>query len=222
LCEGPKAFTNGPVRIGSESDWTNVFAGRESSFGIKRDGSICKWGTQLQTTGWDAAESNPVKLNLAVKGVRAIISEDSYPNYDLILDETGNLWGFGAAPWHLFSTDLMRVGNEPGTPWRVLGSNWEAIAALDQRGFAGIKFDGSLWQSDTGYDRNMPVSTYWQFGKRTDWVAVRIEGDSTVALARDGAICRFGQVSSVSAFWRELLAPVRRVTWSVNVLEVAK
>ena len=223
LGEGPKTFTNGPVRIGNESDWTNVFAGRDCSFGVKRDGSIWKWGARAQQSRENTVGSNPVKLDIEVKGARAITSETGYQNYDLILDERGTLWGIGNIfPWHLVGRNAYVAGTfKPGTPGRLPAPSSSAIAAAYQRGIAGIKPDGTLWDQDATDDRNAPIPLYREFGKRTDWIAVAIEWDSVLALAKDGTICRFGEPFKPRP-WSELLAPIRRVTWSINLLDAAK
>ena len=41
-----------------------------------------------------------------------------------------------------------------------------------------------------------------------------------VALAKDGTLCRFGEPRLSPGL--ELLAPTRRVTWSLNLLDAAK
>lgn len=219
LGEGPMAFTNGPVRISNESDWTNVFAGQDCSFGIKRDGSIWKWGARTQNSGRGTIASIPVKLGLDVKGVRAIMtSDDGYQNYDLILDETGKLWGLEKVPWYLFGTRAWSAVRT--VPQRLYGQDWSAISFVHQRGLAGLKDDGTLWDQDAddfGNEAGLPQK---QIGHRTDWIAVTIERDSILALAKDGTLCRFGE-SFRPHPGLELLAPLRHVTWSVNVLDAA-
>ena len=219
LSEVPETFTNAPARIGNESDWTNVFAGSSCSFGTKRDGSIWKWGTREQYSGTDTVGSNPVKLNLEVKGVRTIMtSEEAYQEYDLILDVTGKLWGLGKVPSYLFGTRTWAAVRT--VPQRLHGQDWSAISAVNQRGLAGLKDDGTLWDQDAddfGNEAGLPQK---QLGHHTDWIAVTIERDSILALAKDGTLCRFGESFRPNP-WRELLAPIRRVTWSVNVLDAA-
>jgi hypothetical protein len=84
---------------------------------------------------------------------------------------------------------------------------------------AALKSDGSLW--------NQPVSRIYdeisippvRLGDRTDWIAVSKDWNSLLALARDGTICRFGEPDLEPK--PELLAPTRRVTWSLNLLDAA-
>jgi len=212
-------FPDGLMRISSDSDWTNVFAGLDGSFGVKRDGSIWKWGRLAPDWERKNAALSPAKLNLWVKGVRAIISERRSLDCAFILDETGNLWGEGNIPSYLLGS-ARRIGHKSDAPWHLPGSNWAAIAAVVRRGIAGIRTDGSLWELDIFDQWNEPILPLKQVGQRTDWIAVTIEGDSTLALAKDGALCRFGETLRPDPY-QHLLAPLRRVTWSVNVLDAA-
>jgi len=113
-----------------------------------------------------------------------------------------------------------RARFKPGAPCRLPSPNSSAIAAAERRGIAGIKADGTLWDQDADDSRNDPVPLYREFGRRTDWIAIAVEWDSILALAKDGTICRFGEPFRPRP-WRELLAPIRRVTWSVNLLDAA-
>jgi alpha-tubulin suppressor-like RCC1 family protein len=213
LGDGPKVITNAPAQIGIKSDWAAVFASPGHSFAVNQEGEIWKWG-RFATDIWGRTfENGPVKLDLKVTGVRAIASEG---NFDLILDTDGHLWGIGRIPPSLFGK-----GNTPQlftAPVRLPGENWSAVS-LSWQGMAALKSDGSLW--------NQPVSRIYdeisippvRLGDRTDWIAVSKDWNSLLALARDGTICRFGEPDLEPK--PELLAPTRRVTWSLNLLDAA-
>jgi len=224
LGESPNPFTDGPVRIGHDSDWANVFAGSHWSFGIKRDGSIWQWWGETGQLRSDqkTAEISPAKVNLGVKGVRDIITSGfANGDFELILDETGNLWGYGQhIPAYLLGPNARQIGHKQDATWDLPGPSWTAVAAVARRGIAGIRVDGSLWELDIFDYWNEPILPYKQVGQRTDWIAVAIERDSIVALAKDGALCRFGETLRPDPY-RHLLAPLRRVTWSVSVLDAA-
>jgi len=215
LGDAPKSVTNAPVRIGTESDWTNVLAGSCNTFAIKRDGSIWTWGRWLDDASTEEIETGPTKLNLEAKGVRAIISGESSV---LILDEAGNVWD-----WKELSPTT--VGRAVRTPQRLSASNWAAICPSESQGMAGLKDDGSLWDERADSRFEMENHAPVRLGKRTDWIAISMlratmRGEAILTLAKDGTICRFGDVSWLRSL--ELLAPARRVTWSVNVLDAAK
>jgi hypothetical protein len=59
-----------------------------------------------------------------------------------------------------------------------------------------------------------------RLGNRTDWLAEAYEWPAVIALAKDGTVCRFGK-SFYSDDLENLLAPTRRCTWSVNLLDSA-
>jgi hypothetical protein len=217
LGEGPQEITNAPVKINGDSDWTAVFASYGHTMAVKRDGSVWKWGRVTRNLGKRIVhEDGLVKLNLNVPGVRRVVSTDGW---DLILDSEGNLWGLGQIPrrW------LGGKGPEPiYTTAQKLGvTNWADINSLWGERLAGLKNDGSLWSdiADEYYRTGgLPAG---RLGQRTDWLAApREDWNCVLALARDGTLCRFGK--SRPSDLEELLAPTRRVTWSVNVLDSAK
>ena len=59
----------GPVRIGADSDWAAIFATDSVSIGLKRDGSVWKWGAlAVGPNGWQGwkggAHPKPENWNL--------------------------------------------------------------------------------------------------------------------------------------------------------------
>jgi alpha-tubulin suppressor-like RCC1 family protein len=217
LGDGPKLITNTPVQIGQAASWTAIYAGEGHSYAVNRDGEIWKWGKS--ETGSDPVhhkiEEGPVRLNIKVPGVRSIVAGKN--DCDLFLDTDGNLWGLGHLPAALsgegygakYFSEPRRLG---GTNWLSVSYSWQALT--------GLKTDGTLW-TQRGHDLyNWPLPTLAQLGKRTDWIAVWSDWEADLALAKDGTICRFGDQTSGSRM--ELLAPTRRVTWSLNLLDAAK
>jgi len=213
LGDGPNAITNGLAQIGTESNWIAVFASSEHTFAVNSAGEIWKWG-KFTTDVWGReTEPGPVKLNLKVAGVRSVASEN---NFDLILDKDGNLWGLGRIPPSLIGGRTIQIQKSPK---KLSGENW-SIIDLKWQGFAGLKNDGTLW--------NQPMSHFLegrslqpvQLGERTDWVAVSKDWDSVLAVGKDGTICRFGKPTLGPNL--ELLAPTRRVTWHLNLLDAAR
>ncbi|MEI2723805.1 MAG: hypothetical protein V9H26_09785 [Verrucomicrobiota bacterium] len=215
LGDGPKFITNAPVQMGQATTWTAVYAGNGHSYAVNRQGEIWKWGKFATDIYQRKMEEGPVKLNVKVPGVRSVSAGDN--NFDLILDTDGNLWGLGLIPPALRGEGYgMEYFSEPR---RLGGSNWLAVSCSWQ-GLLGVKTDGTLWLQRSRDFYNWPLPKLAQLGKRTDWIAVKSEWEADLALSKDGTICRFGGMSSRHEI--ELLAPTRRVTWSLNLLDAAK
>jgi len=214
LGTGPSNITNSPVQLGDESDWIAAFATPGHTFAVNRAGEIWKWGKFAKDYWGRNLESGPVKLDVKSPGVRSIVSHN---NCDLILDTEGKLWGLGQIPVALTGG---RRSPEPiyAEARRLPGDNWTAVS-LDWQGLTGLKADGTIWFQDwerTGRYRQEPFT---QLGQRNDWIAIAQEWSANLALAKDGTICRFGKAWSSDL---QLLAPTRRVTWTLDVLAAAK
>ena len=138
-------------------------------------------------------------------------------NLDLILDTDGNLWGLGLIPPALRGEGYgMEYFSEPR---RLGGANWLAVSGSWQ-GLLGVKTDGTLWLQRSRDFYHWPLPRLVQLGRRTDWIAVKADWETDLALAKDSTLCRFGDRSARREL--SLLAPTRRVTWSLNLLDAAK
>lgn len=221
LGNGPRFVTNAPVQISPETNWTAVYAGNGYSYAVNRESEIWKWGKFTAYKGdpfHRKSEDGPVKLNIKVPGVRGFIAADN--DFELVLDTEGNLWGLGLIPPALRGEGHgMEYFAEPR---RINGSNWLAVSCSWQA-LIGLKTDGTLWLQRRRDFYNWPLPKLVQLGKRTDWMAVKSDWEADLALAKDGTLCRFGDLSSRREISEiRLLAPTRRVTWSLNLLDAAK
>ena len=137
----------------------------------------------------------------------------------MVLDTDGNLWGLGFIPPALRGGEVAQ--QYFSEPQRLGGSNWYSVCC-NWAALTGLKTDGTVWLQRGQGLFSEPLPKLAQLGKRSDWIAVESanwEGD--FALAKDGTLCRFGEPTS--GYQRmELLAPTRRVTWSLNLLDAAK
>lgn len=216
LGDGPK-FNNTPMQISQATNWIAVYAGNGHSYAVNRQQEIWKWGKFTAYNGdpfHRKSEDGPVKLNIKVSGVRDVSTGNN--DFDLVLDAEGNLWGLGCLPPAL-SDDGFNTGFF-SEPERLSGANWSAVS-WDWLAFIGLKADGTLWlRSRDPY--NLPLPKLAQLGQRTDWIAVRADWEGVFALAKDGTLCRFGNQTFSERM--ELLAPTRRVTWSINLLDATK
>jgi len=212
---GPKFITYAPAQINPATNWIAVYAGNGHSYAVNRQQEIWKWGKFTAEAKQRKIEEGPVKLNIKVSGVRAVI--DGNNDFDLVLDTDGNLWGLGRIPPALSGEGFgARFFSEPK---RLNGGNWSAVSC-DWQALIGLKTDGALWLQRSRNPYNLPLPKLAQLGKRTDWIAVRSDWEADLALANDGTLCRFGDQTLFERM--ELLAPTRRVTWSINLLDATR
>jgi alpha-tubulin suppressor-like RCC1 family protein len=88
------SFSVTPTQIGSDSDWSAVFASRYASFAIKTDGSLYGWGyNYYNQLGFGDADTIYNTPNLVDSGPWKLIISDTDHTYGLKTDST--LWGWG-------------------------------------------------------------------------------------------------------------------------------
>ena len=208
LGDGPKVLTNGPVRIGAQADWVAVCAGLFAS--ITRKSS--RRGLAVGGSRFSYSGSGPWRLNCKVSKMRP----SERDGFDMILDTDGFLWD-GVPSLRPGSAVDARKPEDFTTPVRLPGENWSAFSmSWDQ--LAAIKEDGSLWRLPFRTHDSSIASRPIRLGHlkgldcdlpRAGFVIPRWQEMAT--------LCRFDEPKSD---WRQkLLAPTRRITWSVNVLD---
>ncbi len=137
-----------PAQIGSDKDWKAAFAGRHSSFAIKKDGTLWAWGYNRRGQlglGNTTNQSSPVKVGTATswKAVAGGSNGDNERAHTIGLREDGTLWAWGN-DWN------GQLGNGAGrtnqTSPQQIGSDtdWKAIAAGNAASMA-VKSDDSFW-----------------------------------------------------------------------------
>jgi len=217
LGERPKGFANRPSQIGYETDWVAIAAAESATVAAKRDGSVWKWGGvhKLTDRGYTKGRIGPVPqetMKLS-SGIRRIVT---YGWLDIIFCEDGSGWGAGqfeanflgaGRPYYSW-TDGIRLWSD--AKWSDVSVNGAALTAVQR--------DGTLWRRGVMTIRNGRGTTELErVGRRSDWIAATQRGEEILALAKDGSLCRFNNNPSRSH--GTLLAPTRRATWSVNLLD---
>jgi hypothetical protein len=196
-----------PVRIGTDSDWVNVFLpANQEAIGVKRDGSIWKW-------------SGREKVRLKISGTNWMTIAGC-GQMTLALRDDGSLWAFGDyIPPKIFGAETSRAG--VGVRRLEGKSDWVALNG-DGGDLAAVESNGTLWAKDFRHEGKRP-------SKYTDWLAATGDFQFTWALAKDGTLTCWDVFGTKEPddrldrpptfIQRFFLGPNRRPVFSVNIFD---
>ncbi|MES2379438.1 MAG: T9SS type A sorting domain-containing protein [Bacteroidota bacterium] len=174
---------------------SNSNSGIGTSMGIKTDGTLWAWGSNLNGqfgNGTLAASNYPIQIGTASNWVCVEITQ----SYTIALQANGTLWSWGRNSSYLgigvsfdngFQTTPVRIGTD---------SNWASFYAYGS--VFGLKADGTLWF--WGYTGNTPyyidtsvteITTPVQHNAARDWVSASHMG-SYCLLKADGSLWAAG------------------------------
>jgi alpha-tubulin suppressor-like RCC1 family protein len=146
LGDGTTNHSRVPVRVGSSTNWTRVWANLIQNVGQQSDGSLWFWG-------WDYTRSSkgssiPVPTRVSPDTNWVDVGMGDWMAFAIKSD--GTLWAWGRQA-HIYTG--ASTANADSSPVRVGGnSDWRACAKFSQSCPILMKRDGSLWIID-GSDR---------------------------------------------------------------------
>lgn len=208
-------ITAPPIQVGTNSDWVNVYSAYwESALGLKRDGSICRWGqlgrSTSSTNAWtpDWMRDNASLTTFRTPGTNIVSMVDNGSSV-LALDQKGTLWLSGNVPEKIMEyplrnkqkthADLLQVGPE---------SEWRQITSEYLPNMLAIKRSGEL-----------EIHGWYKLANRTsrysDWIGIDrdMHWDLAIALAADGTL------SAWPRYHEGMQMPSRKPAWNYNILE---
>ncbi len=189
-----------PSTPGNNSPWQKVFAGAQSSFGIKADGTLWAWGSNSSAQLGDGTKINktsPVQIGGA--GIKwASVSSGLYHTF--AIDVLGHLWGWGYN-WN-GQLSAANMGNTYVTPFSFVGT-YKAVSAGYHHSLA-ISFNGNLYACGGNLSGEIGDGTYGPFAIAAhwknilpginNWVSV-FATDASYAIKSDGTLWAWGDNS---------------------------
>lgn len=173
---------NGPVQVGTDSNWQSVTAGWRHSLGIKTDGTLWAWGWNLEGqlgNGTKNEKHSPFQIGTD-SNWRSVAAGKSH-GLAIKTDET--LWAWGSNVDGQLGDGM---NSDRLSPVQVgTGSNWRTVVAGTSDNYHGgrsfaIKADGTLWAwgggplgDGTTNNQNSPI----QIGVDNNWQTVKASSD---------------------------------------------
>jgi alpha-tubulin suppressor-like RCC1 family protein len=175
LGSGDVVARSSPVQIGNLTNWKNVVLGDTDSFGLKIDGTLWAWGSNLDGVsgfGTLVGRSSPVQVGVLTNWKSVSHWRNGNENSASFIKTDGTLWSCGGN-----LNGQLGVGNtvKRSSPVQV-GSlaDWKQVWQ-GTTSAAAVKLDGTLWTwgangagqlgSGTITSRSSPV----QVGLLSDW-----------------------------------------------------
>jgi alpha-tubulin suppressor-like RCC1 family protein len=178
-----------------------VFAGTQSSFMIKPNGTLWAWGSNING---QLGIGNKINQSIAVQvGTASDWKMVAGSNiFTIAIKKDGSLWawGFNGSTGYLGIGDAtiaeslvpIRVG--AATDWESVSTGFNHIIALKTNGTIwswGYNFEGQLGNGNT-----TTVLIPTQIGADTDWTSISAGGYSSYAIKNNGSLYAWGQNSS--------------------------
>jgi alpha-tubulin suppressor-like RCC1 family protein len=170
-----------PIRIGTETNWSQICAGINRSLAIKNDGSLWGWGYNNYGQLGDGTTNNrAVPTLIGVDRDWQMIAAGGFISYAIKSNGTLWCWGKGA-----FEEDWAPRQIAPDT-------NWVAISAHDFTMLA-LRADGTLWLKSgnahiaaPAFVAN-PTDGITQIGTGHDWAEIYPSINSFFVRKKDGS-----------------------------------
>lgn len=174
-----------PLRVGVETNWEKVFADGDSSFAIKKDGSLWAWGQgQLGQLGDGTRTSrgSPVRIGGKTLWQEVSIRDGAV----LAIQRDGSLWAWGKNTNGTLGLGRGRAMIQ-SQPTRVGTRLWKSVAVGNYhytdtipdpdrevwtRSF-GVDLDGRMWTwGQDSSENSPPLYVAKSVDENTDWIKV--------------------------------------------------
>ncbi|WP_395043602.1 T9SS type A sorting domain-containing protein [Flavobacterium sp.] len=157
-----------PIQIGTNNNWKFIH-NRNTSFGIKTDGTLWGWSGGILGNGSNIGSSVPIQIGTGTNW-KSICRNINTTTFAIKTD--GTLWGWGQNSYGELNNGSTSTVY---TPIQIGNDNkWKDIQSGDNN-YLGLKTDGTLWSWGQGYfgqlGNGSPDSNYTitQIGSENDW-----------------------------------------------------
>lgn len=188
-----------PTKIGNDSNWTDVSAGRYFALGKKANGDLYGWGANDYGQLGLGNGTNVFSPTLIQQNVSAF-SAGYY--HTAVVKTDGTLWSAGYNEWGNLGMGSLSSYNNTFIQEATNATNWKSVGTGYYNSFA-IKTDGTLWTAGSNvYGQNglgtpataggNTTSTFTKVGTDTNWDSVSGGFYHAVGLKTNGELWSWG------------------------------
>ncbi len=201
---GNYARKSSPTQIGTDTNWSEISAGRFCVSAVKTNGTLWAWGINtFGQLGFNdiTYRSSPVQVGSSTDWSKPVATGQC----GFAIKTNGTLWSWGNnSSGQLGQGDVI----SRSSPTQVGAStNWSEMAATPHLTWtspyssvaAAIKTDGTLWTwaAPNGYgalglNDNTPRSSPTQVGSNTNWYKIAVSRFNMVSIKTDNTLWVWG------------------------------
>lgn len=192
---GYSAIPKSPINLNFGKSWKLLSFTQNGVMGIKNDGTLWAWGSQLygELALSVSSSANPIQVGTD-KNWANLYSNESGVNM-IALKTDGSMWGWGNN-----SSGQLGLGhnNVVNLPTQIGSSNNWIKVFRNGSGIFCIKSDGTLWgwgnnsSGQLGLGNKNAVLIPTQIGTDNKWFDIQSNGFSTIGLKTNGSLWSWG------------------------------
>lgn len=200
---------NDPIRIGSDTNWSQIAVGAGHCLALMGDGSLWAWGQNDRGQVGDGTKSN--KFAITQIGPDHDWSRIAAGHFSsLALKNDGSLWGWGY---------FRGPAGDDLSPRRIDPGKFVAISASDYVLLA-LRVDGTLWVGGPNAPSaarayvSVPTPYMIQVGKDTDWSEIYAGTQGFFARKKDSTWWFSGKMQNGASLATPTRLPMSFDPWS--------